>query len=251
MINGYDLLARVYDRLMDEIDYAAWAGYISSVLRRFGKERGDICELGCGTGLLTEQLVKLGHDMIGVDISEDMLSEAQNRLAGTGTLLLKQDMRLLDLYGTVDAVVCCMDGINHLIGDGDLENTFKRAALFLNDGGLLVFDVNSEYRYENVYSDNDFVLDGDGVVCCWRNNYSKREGVCEFCLTVFEETSNGRYTREDGVITERCYGNDIIEKTLDSCGFELVAIYGGTDLSSVKNDSEKLFYVARKKLEKN
>lgn len=246
MINGYDLLARVYDRLMDEINYADWARYVSEVIERFGTGKDGVCELGCGTGLLTEELAKLGYDMIGVDISEDMLSEAQNRLAGTGTLLLKQDMRSLDLYGTVDAMVCCMDGMNHLTGDGDLELAISRAVLFLNQGGIFAFDVNSEYRYENVYAYNDFVLEGDGAVCCWRNNYIAESGICEFYLTVFEETSDGCYTREDGVIVERCYSRSAIESALAKAGLRTVAVHGGTDFSPITPSSEKLFYIAKK-----
>ena len=113
--NGYTAIARVYDKLNKEIDYAAWADFFEACFDRYLKERPKLMlDLACGTGSMTIELAKRGYDMIGIDGSADMLSEAFTRAQGLPPILfLQQDMRSFELYGTVGAVSCCLDSLTH------------------------------------------------------------------------------------------------------------------------------------------
>ena len=91
----FTVLADYYDRL-NGADYVKYADYVTEVFKRFGKgDESLILDLGCGTGSLTLELAERGYDMIGADISPEMLSVASERAydAEKSILFLMQDMR--------------------------------------------------------------------------------------------------------------------------------------------------------------
>ena len=119
--DGYFAIAGVYDKLNKEIDYSKWADFFEKCFERYSEAKPEIVlDLACGTGRMTREMAKRGYDMIGVDGSVDMLSKAYSA-GGEGILYLCQDMRELELYGTVGATVCCLDSLNYLIEDGELD----------------------------------------------------------------------------------------------------------------------------------
>ena len=115
----YSLLAPFYDAINGSVDYEKWADFYVSEFRRYEKTKTSlVLDLGCGTGSMTLALARRGYDMTGVDNCPEMLDAAQKRSMREGfygkILYLCQDMTAFELYGTVDAVVCCLDGMNHL-----------------------------------------------------------------------------------------------------------------------------------------
>ncbi len=250
--DGYAALAPVYDRLNDDIDYGAWADYIAG---RFAKEfRGEdkptlLLELGCGTGSMTRELCRRGFDMTALDISEDMLSVAEERLRDEGienVLWLHESMADFELYGTVDGVVCCLDGINHLTGRDELADCFHLVAQYLNPGGLFLFDVNTPEKFRTKYADNDYLLERDGAVLCWSNRLNKKGDVCDFLLTVFEEQPSGLYKRTDGVTRERCYGLRALQNHAKAAGLTWVSCHGALDGSEPGEECERWYVTLRK-----
>ena len=140
---GYEAIARVYDKLNAQIDYGKWADFFEMCFDRYLSEKPElVLDLACGTGRMTRELRGRGYDMIGVDGSADMLSEARYTYDSEGILYLCQDMRELELYGTVGATVCCLDSINYLLDEKDLERTFSLVHNYLDPDGLFIFDVN-------------------------------------------------------------------------------------------------------------
>ena len=201
---GYEAIARVYDKLNAEIDYAAWADFVEACFDKYLPSRPElVLDLACGTGSMTLQLAARGYDMIGVDGSADMLAEAYNRAEGkNGVLFLQQDMRAFELYGTVGAVTCCLDSVNYLTEEGDLRACFATVHNYLDPDGLFFFDVNTPYKFETVYGENSYLFDeetedGRLVYCGWQNYYDPRTHLCDFDLSVFTEDADGRYRRED------------------------------------------------------
>ena len=250
--DGYLAIAGVYDRLNKEIDYSKWASFFEDCFKKYGKNKPEIIlDLACGTGRMTCEMARRGYDMIGVDGSVDMLSEAYSKDT-SGILYLCQDMRELELYGTVGATLCCLDSLNYLTEDGDLDKVFSLVHNYSDPDALFLFDVNSEYKFENIYSDNSYILedeneDGGAIFCGWQNSYDKESKICNFYLSVFEEGENGEYYRADEEQRERCYTVDEIKKALENNRFELVDIFSDTDFSVVKENSERLYFVARAK----
>ncbi len=245
---AYSALFRGYDKLNSETDYASWADFIEEIFRKFGKGTESVLDLGCGTGAMTFELRRRGYDMTAVDISPEMLSVARDAAEENGIsdiLWLCQDMREFELYGTVNAAVCCLDGINHLTGAGDLDRCFSLVHNYLDPDGIFVFDVNTPHKFENFYGDRDYILEDDGVMCCWQNDYDKKRGVCDFYLSVFEEREDGAWERTDEVVRERCYGREALEKALLKNGFEVCGFFGGFDFGEPGKDCDRWYVAAR------
>ncbi len=246
-MNGYEAIARVYDKLNADLDYKKWADFFECCFDKYMEQRPKlVLDLACGTGRMTRELSARGYDMIGVDGSTDMLSEAMYSNDSRGILYLLQDMREFELYGTVGAVVCCLDSINYLLNDGDLERTFCAVWNYLDPDGLFLFDVNSPYKFENIYGDNAYILEDEGVYCGWQNEYDAQSRVCNFYLSVFEE-ENGTYIRSDEAQSERCYTLDEIKKALAAAKMEFIGAFADLDFASIEDKTERLYIVARAK----
>ena len=248
---GYGDIARVYDKLNADIDYEAWADFFENCFDKYLNSRPElVLDLACGTGRMTRVLSSRGYDMIGVDGSDAMLSEAYMQ-GGENILYLLQDMRSFELYGTVGAVVCCLDSINYLLCEDDVKKVFLGVHNYLDPDGLFLFDMNTPYKFEHIYGDNAYVLEDEdemgAIYCGWQNEYDKESGFCNFYLSLFEENEDGSYIRSDEKQTERCYGREAIEKMLSDCGFEIIGFFSDFEFSQCDGNTERWYIAARAK----
>ena len=256
---GYDAIAGVYDRLNREIDYEAWANFFERCFTEYLAEKPKlVLDLACGTGRMTRTLANRGYDMIGADGSEEMLAEAyaaeweDDRRSEQPILYLCQDMRSFELYGTVGAVVCCLDSLNYLPTEADLEKTFRSVHNYLDPDGLFLFDVNTPYKFEHVYGNNAYILEGEdedgrGIFCGWQNAYDPASGACDFYLTLFREDEDGRYIRTEEHQREYCHTRERLCRLLDACGFETVGFWGDYDGNAPSETAERWYIAAKKK----
>ena len=252
-MRAYEALARVYDTLNRDVDHAAFATFYEKVFARYGVSPSLVLDLGCGTGKLTVEMAKRGFDMIGVDASAEMLSQAYERKYDTagaeGVLFLQQDMRDFELYGTVGAVVSSLDCVNYLVGEDDLEKCLALVHNYLDPDGVFVFDVNTPHKFKHVFADNAYILEDEDCYCGWQNEYNEASGICKFYLSVFAEGEDGRYERADEEQTERCYTREDLTAALDAAGFADVSFFGDMDMSEPCERTERWFVAARCKKE--
>ena len=244
----YDLLAPFYDAINAEIDYDKWADFIEKIIKKNSKEKPElVLDLGCGTGKMTLELANRGYDMTGIDYSPEMLDIARTAAdeAGHDILWLCQDMREFELYGTVDAAVCCLDCINHLETDEDLEKCFDLVHNYLIPDGIFIFDINGKYKFENIYADNTYSMEEDGGFCVWENFYDADSKICDFYITLFKECKDGRYERYDESQSERMYTLDEIKSALEKAKFEFVSSYGDFDFTPGSDENERIYIVAK------
>lgn len=249
MSGAYSDFARFYDKLQKDVPYGEIAALIHSFINKYGSEHEVIAELACGTGSLSMELAKLGYDVYGIDLSQDMLNEAFEKKYDSGMenlTYLCQDMTELDLYGAADAIVCVLDSINHLGSFEEVEKTFERASMFVCEGGLFIFDVNTLYKHRKILGDNAFNFDMEGLFCCWQNELRDDDGV-NIYLDFFEEESDGRYSRYSENFTEMYFELSDMEKSLLKNNFDIIGIYDGFSENPVKKDSQRALYVCRKK----
>jgi len=218
-MNGYRALADYYDRLMG-FDYEQLAEHIVDEFEARGCQPRTILDLGCGSGSLMAELNKRGYDTIGVDASEDMLALAAEKCPDS--LLLCQDIRKLDLYDVVDAAVCTLDTLNHLLKTSDIAQVFERLRLFIAPGGLFIFDVNSPEKHRLTLADNTLALEEDGLMCVWQNSLNEKTCTVTMQLDFFEEDEDGLYIRTTDVVKERAYSDDTWKKLLANAGFEVL-----------------------------
>lgn len=243
----YTGFAYVYDEFMDNIPYDEWHEYLHDILKSNGVTEGLVAELACGTGIMTEKLAKDGYDMIGIDLSYDMLEVARERCP-ENVLLLEQDMREVDLYGSVAAFVCVCDGMNYLIEDGDLYQTFKKVKTFLDYGGVFIFDMKTEYFYQNVLGDRTIVDNREDTSFIWENQYDKDTCINEYLLTIYAlaDDENDMFERCDELHRQRAYKKEFVKQELERAGLELLNIYEAFTKNEPSECSERLYFVARR-----
>lgn len=244
------VLAEMYDKWNDMLDYGAWAEF---VFRLFDKHSQipvkNVLEIACGTGSMTAELVRKGYDVIASDISSEMLSGAEKKLreAGLKAFFVEADMRCFTLAKKVDACVCTLDSINYLTKPCDFVSCLESAKNALNDGGLFLFDTNSKYKFENVYADNAYSYEEDGIFCTWQNFYDPEKRLCDICITLFKETPEGLYERSDEEHRERMYTVRSVKRMLERAGLEFCGVYGDYNFREADEESdERLYWVARK-----
>ena len=232
-MSEYSFFARFYDELTQNVDYERRAEHFSALLLSYGIKSGTVLDLACGTGTLTSLISARGYDMIGVDSSPDMLSQAQNRAfeEGQNILFLCQQMQTLDLFGKIDAALCTLDSINHLTEPDDVRETFRRLGTFIRPGGML--------------ADNSFVYEYPDVFCVWQNSLDDETDTVDIMLDFFEENEDGTYERTSEDFSERAYSLDELSKWLGDAGFDIENIYDGMTNEPVREDSERAVIAAR------
>lgn len=247
---SYEVFADFYDALTDNVDYAAVSKTICSLLARYGLNRGLLLDLGCGTGTLSVLLSKAGYEVVGADISPDMLAVAQEKAfaAGQNILFLCQDMTRLDLYGTLDAVVCTLDALNHLPSRAAVEEALRRVSLFLNPGGVFIFDANTLYKHREVLGNNTFVYDTDEVYCVWQNELQTDKKTVDMTLDFFIPDSDDEplFVRESEQFTECAYSGTEWEEMLQNAGFTVLGVFDGYSENPLTDTSERAVYAVRK-----
>lgn len=246
---SYGDFAYYYDVLTENVDYQKRCEYICSLLAENGVSEGILLDLACGTGTLSLMLSERGYDVIGVDGSEEMLTQAQEKKMQTGddTIFLCQKMQELDLFGTINAAVSTLDSINHVVSEDDVREIFRRVSLFTEDKGIFIFDVNTPYKHREILGDNTFIYDLDQVYCVWQNTTDENL-VTTISLDLFEkdEYDEETYYRYSEEFRERAYDLDKIKKWLEEYKFEVVAVYGEMTRDAVKADTQRAVFVARK-----
>ena len=258
---GYEAaISAVYDKLNQEIDYAAWADFIEACFDKYLPARPTlVLDLACGTGSMTLELSRRGYDMIGIDGSENMLSEAFSRSVDVpGILWLCQDMRSFELYGTVGAVTCCLDSLNYLLSPEELLRCFSLVRNYLDPDGIFLFDMNTPYKFRTVYGTNAYVLEDElvfdegteteervSVYCGWQNTYREESGICEFDLSIFEGLPDGTYRRSDEHQRERCYPLETVKELLARAGLDLLGVWSDYAFTEPDGETERWYFAAR------
>lgn len=250
-MSSYAYFAGYYDELTRNVDYGKQADYLEALCHRLGHAPGLSLDLACGTGSLTVELCRRGWDIYGVDGSPEMLSAAMQKASEEGLhiLFLCQKMQKIDLYGTVDTVVCTLDSINHLTSPQDVQRTFDRVSLFLNPGGYFIFDANTIYKHREVLGNNTFVYDTRNVYCVWQNTFSPSQNRVTISLDFFHRDGNAYYRSQES-FSERAYAREELEEMLKKAGLEAVEVFHEQSFEPPGEASQRLVYAARKPMRK-
>ena len=248
-MKSYDFLAGCYDRLTYDVDYAAWADYIEAHFRKKGIPGKTVLDLACGTGSLTFELARRGYEMIGVDLSPEMLSEAMEKDMGgvdIPPMFLCQSMDKLDLYGTIDACVCCLDSVNYVTDRRKLQKAFQRVHLFLMPGGLFLFDVNTVEKL-SALDGQVFLDETEDTYCVWRAEYNRRSSLCTYFMDIFRlDEESGLWERGEELHEERAYTVEELTQFLQQAGFKDIKVYGERKMTAPRPGEQRIFFVARK-----
>lgn len=243
----YNDFSYFYDSLMYDADYQKRAEYLCSLFKRFDRMPTLMLDLACGTGEFANRFAERGVSVIGVDISYDMLSVAREKSADLvlDVLYLCQDATKLDLYGTVDGAICCLDSLNHITDYENFCKAIERTSLFLEKDRLFIFDLNTVYKHQKVLGNNTFVMDTDDVYCVWQNEYCDKNNTVQINLDFFEADGD-KYIRSGESFTERAYTEAEVENALKKASLNIEAIYADLTKNAPNSKTERIIYVTRK-----
>lgn len=243
----YQDFALIYDKFMENVEYDKWAEFVDKNLKENDIEGYKILELACGTGNVTGLLRKMDYEMTGVDISDKMLSLAQEKSHEEGLKItyLNQDIIELDLNRKFDAVISFCDGINYIVNRDDLNKVFENVYKHLNSGGLFIFDISSEYKLKNILGNNTFAETSEDSAYIWENYYDEETRILEFDLNIFVE-DEGVYIRSLESHIQKAHKVEELKKILEDKGFKIIGAYGNIDFGPIEEDSERVFICAQK-----
>lgn len=250
-MKSYTNFADYYDILMaEDINYEKIADFIENIFIEYGVEPELIADLACGTGNITIPMSKRGYDMIGVDRSVEMLGVAREKAAreGCDILFLNQSMTKLDLFGTCDAFLCMIDGVNYIINPKSFENMLKKiSTCFINPNGVFIFDISSFNKLSKTIADNTFIHDGDDIFYSWENKYYKEKRLSKMYLNFFVRENNKGYKRFCERHLQRAYTESEIKNALKNAGFGSIKTFDGFNFKSSNSKSERITFVCKKK----
>ncbi|MCR5432240.1 MAG: class I SAM-dependent methyltransferase [Lachnospiraceae bacterium] len=244
----YSGFAQVYDLFMDNIPYKKWSRYLISLLRAQGVKEGIVAELGCGTGQMTRLLRDAGYDMIGIDMSPDMLGVARGKENDESILYLLQDMRSFELYGTVAAIVSVCDSLNYLTEPEDLCKIFKLAKNYLDPGGVMIFDINTKYYYSHVLGNRTVCENRDEGSFIWENEYDKETFINSSYLTIYHKSeSDGEevYERFEEEHMQRGYSIGEVLHYARRAGLTPICTYEAFTKKEPARNSERLYFILK------
>lgn len=249
-MEAYTAFADIYNEFMDNIPYDNWCGNIVDILNEHGITDGTIVELGCGTGNMTRLLASSGYNMLGVDLSEDMLVNAMAEDDGSEILYLHQDMRELELGGMINAAVSVCDSMNYILTEEDLVKVFERVGRYLVENGIFLFDMKTLHFYKDVLGDTVITDNREDSAIIWENEFDEASALNTYYITMFMAVSDDedslfeRYQEEH---IQRAYSIDEVKNAIEVSGLELISIMDAESMKEQEFDSERLYYVVQKK----
>ncbi len=243
-MEAYTGFAQVYDTFMDNIPYDEWGDYLTSLLERYGVKDGLVLDMGCGTGAMTRYLNGRNYDMIGIDVSEEMLAVAREK-SSSEILYLLQDMRSFELYGTVGAVISICDSINYILDEDELCQMFRLVNNYLDPEGIFIFDLNTVYKYQEILGEQTIAEDREDCSFIWDNYYDEDEMINEYDLSIFVREKDDLFRRYQETHYQKAYPIETVKKLLEKSGMEVLAIYDAFTYNKPEPDSERVYFVAR------
>ena len=243
-MESYESLAFSYDELTQDVEYESRADFVEKLFGRAKIPVHTVLDLACGTGTMTAIFTQRGYELIGVDQSEEMLMEAREKaqtLRGIPPLFLHQSMPELDLYGTVDACICCLDSLNYLTRPCEVQRTFERLKLFIAPGGALVFDVHAPHKMEAL-DDQVFLDERDDIYCVWRTEYRRRAKMLDYYVDMFRLCEDGVWERSFEEHHQRAYTVRELTQWLKAAGFTGIRTHGDRKLRCSNEHDDRIYF---------
>ncbi len=236
----YGKFAEVYDKIMNQEFYDFYFNFAVDCARNFKAKPKTVLDLACGTGRLAEIFLRKGYEVEGLDRSSGMLKIASKR----GISVHKGNIAKFNLEKKYDLILCVFDSLNYLGTKGQLRICFAAVNNHLADGGLFIFDFNSEFKINSAIprlfrKEEHYSLGGKKLI--WKNSHKPNTWI----VTITIIGKGGKKFEEMHI--EKAYKLDEIRRLSKKAGFEILGVYSDFDFSKVKRNSLKWFFVCRKK----
>ena len=245
-MDAYHALAASYDRLTNDVDYNATVEFYMQILRREGLKPRTCVDLACGTGSVTEILARKGYDVVGVDLSEEMLTEAFQKVQDMECppRFVCQNLRDLYLPRGVDMAVCALDSLDYITNPDDCAEAISRTYKVLNPGGIFIFDVNTPEKLRAM--DGQIFLDeDDDVYCVWRGEFDEETNICSYGMDLFQRDGDV-WHRSFEEHCEYAYSEVQLRSYLKAAGFTHIEVYADRKFEAPGAGEQRIYFKARK-----
>lgn len=245
-MGAYEALAASYDRLTNDVDYRATVDFYRDILAQEGLHPRTAVDLACGTGTVSLLLARQGLDVTGVDLSEEMLTMAQQKAEGLENppRFVRQSLQELTLPRGVDLAVCALDSLDYITDPQDCAEAIRRVYRALNPGGIFIFDVNTPEKLRAM--DGQVFLDEDeDVYCVWRGEFEEETNICSYGMDLFQR--QGRlWRRSFEEHREYAYSAEQLTGFLKAAGFTGIRVYGDRRMEPPQAGEQRIYLKARK-----
>lgn len=243
-MEAYGGFAQVYDMFMDNVDYHQWCSYAITLLHRYGMQDGTLVEIGCGTGTGTMLFTKAGYDMIGIDISQEMLEIAESKKETEDIVYVLQDATELELPFPVPAMVSIGDSMNYITDYGDFMQVLKKVRQFLEPGGIFVFDLKTKKYFSDI-GETTIAEDREECSFIWENYFDEETNINEYYLSVFVRGEDGRYDKYEEEHFQRGYTLAEVKKAVETAGLKMERIYEAFSEREGSEENDRVYVVVR------
>lgn len=245
-MSAYEALAASYDRLTNDVDYAATVDFYFDILRREGIMPRTAADLACGTGSVTLLLARHGLQVTAVDLSEEMLTVAMDKCSELPEMpvFVCQDLSRLHLPRGVDFAVCALDSLDYITDPNDCRAAIGRIYKVLNPGGIFIFDVNTPEKLRAM--DGQVFLDeDDDVYCIWRGEFDEETNICSYGMDLFQRQGK-LWNRSFEEHREYAYSREQLTEYLKEAGFTHIRVYADRQLCEPRMGEQRIYFMARK-----
>ena len=249
-MDAYHALAASYDRLTNDVEYTATVEFYKQILKREGVRPETAVDLACGTGSVALLLAQDGLRVTGVDLSEEMLTVAQQKACGAENppLFVCQPLQALRLPRGVDLAVCALDSLDYILDPADCREAIRRAYKALNPGGIFIFDVNTPEKLRAM--DGQVFLDEDeDVYCVWRGEFDEQTNICSYGMDLFQRRGE-LWERSFEEHREYAYSQAQLTQYLREAGFTHIRVYGDRRFEAPAAGEQRIYFSARKGIRK-
>ena len=245
-MDAYKNLALSYDRLTNDVDYEATVAFCNEILKREGLRPRTAVDLACGTGSVAEILARQGLEVTGVDLSEEMLTVAMEKVMDMEKppRFVCQPLQELRLPRGVDLAVCALDSLDYITNPDDCKEAIRRVYKALNPGGIFIFDVNTPEKLRAM--DGQVFLDeDDDVYCVWRGEFDRDTNICSYGMDLFQRRGNV-WERSFEEHREYAYSREQLTEYLKAAGFTHIRVYADRLFEEPREGEQRIYFKARK-----
>ena len=245
-MDAYHNLAASYDRLTNDVDYEATVAFYEEILQREGLCPRTVVDMACGTGSVSEILARKGYEVTGVDLSEEMLTEAMMKTMDLPNcpMFSCQNLRDLRLPKAVDMAVCALDSLDYITDPADCEAAIRRAYKVLNPGGIFIFDVNTPEKLRAM-DGQMFIDEDDDVFCVWRGEFDEQTNICSYGMDLFQREGE-KWVRSFEEHQEYAYSRTQLTEYLKKAGFTGIEVYADRLFEAPREGEQRIYFKARK-----
>lgn len=228
---------------MYDLDYEKIYKFIREVLGKKSLEPELILEMACGTGGLTEKLAR-DYKIHAFDLSDDMLSVCENKIRSKNLKLFKQNMVGFSAPASYDAIFSVGDSLNYVTDVKDFEAAIKSSYDHLKDGGIFIFDLNTEYKFKNIPPVT--VDEVEDVLYLWENIYDEEEKLNTYGVNFFRNIKDNDYKRFYEEHLERAYDLSFVKNLLEKTGFKDIEVYDDYEFKEVSDETSRYTFITRR-----